>query len=78
MSAAPESIASASELVVSYSSHSVLDGATLAIHAGDRIGMVGRNGCGKSTFLKIAAGEAVGDSGSFTRKRGLITATSLT
>jgi len=73
MSAAPESIASASELVVSYSSHSVLDGTTLAIHAGDRIGMVGRNGCGKSTFLKIAAGDAEPDSGSFTRKRGLVT-----
>jgi ATP-binding cassette subfamily F protein uup len=73
MSAAPESIASASELIVRYSSHSVLDGTTLAIHAGDRIGMVGRNGCGKSTFLKIAAGEAVPDSGTFTRKRGLIT-----
>jgi len=73
MSTAPESIASASELVVRYSSHTVLDGTTLAIHAGDRIGMVGRNGCGKSTFLKIAAGEAVADSGTFTRKRGLIT-----
>ncbi len=73
MSAAPESIASASELCVSYSSHTVLDGMTLAIHAGDRIGMVGRNGCGKSTFLKIAAGEAVADSGTFTRKRGLVT-----
>jgi len=73
MSTAPESIASASELVVRYSSHTVLDGTTLAIHAGDRIGMVGRNGCGKSTFLKIAAGEAVADSGTFTRKRGLVT-----
>lgn len=71
--APPESIASASELRVSYSSHSVLDGATMAIHAGDRIGMVGRNGCGKSTFLKIAAGDAVADSGTFTRKRGLVT-----
>ncbi|NWK56554.1 ABC-F family ATP-binding cassette domain-containing protein [Verrucomicrobiaceae bacterium N1E253] len=73
MPAAAESIASASELVVRYSSHTVLDGATLAIHDGDRIGMVGRNGCGKSTFLKIAAGESVADSGQFTRKRGLIT-----
>jgi len=73
MSAAPESIASASELVVRYSSHTVLDGTTLAIHAGDRIGMVGRNGCGKSTFLKIAAGEEDPDSGTFTRKRGLVT-----
>lgn len=68
-----ESIASASELCVSYSSHTVLDGATLAIQQGDRIGLVGRNGCGKSTFLKILAEESVGDSGEVTRKRGLIT-----
>lgn len=65
-------IASATELCVSYSSHSVLDGATLAIHAGERIGLVGRNGCGKSTFLKIAAGVDVPDTGEFTRKRGLV------
>ena len=68
-----DSIASASELCVSYSSHTVLDGATLAIQQGDRIGLVGRNGCGKSTFLKILAGENVGDSGEVTRKRGLVT-----
>ena len=29
---------------------------TLGIDAGERIGFVGRNGCGKSTFLKSAAG----------------------
>ncbi|MGB0774535.1 MAG: ATP-binding cassette domain-containing protein, partial [Akkermansiaceae bacterium] len=68
-----DGIASASELVVRYSSHSVLEGATLAIQQGDRIGLVGRNGCGKSTFLKILAGEATADSGEVTRKRDLIT-----
>ena len=68
-----DAIASASELVVRYSSHTVLDGATLAIQQGDRIGLVGRNGCGKSTFLKILAGEAVGDTGTVTYKRGLVT-----
>ena len=68
-----DAIASASELCVSYSSHTVLDGATLAIQQGDRIGLVGRNGCGKSTFLKILAGEAVGDTGGVTYKRGLVT-----
>ncbi len=68
-----ESIISANELVVRYSSHTVLDGATLAIQQGDRIGLVGRNGCGKSTFLKILAGENVGDSGEVTQKRGLVT-----
>ncbi|MGJ8676429.1 MAG: ABC-F family ATP-binding cassette domain-containing protein [Akkermansiaceae bacterium] len=68
-----ENIVSASELCVSYSSHVVLDSATLAIQQGDRIGLVGRNGAGKSTFLKILAGEAVGDTGGVTFKRGLIT-----
>ncbi|MCP5534917.1 MAG: ABC-F family ATP-binding cassette domain-containing protein [Akkermansiaceae bacterium] len=70
---APDAIASASELVVRYSSHTVLDGATLAIQQGDRIGLVGRNGCGKSTFLKILAGETVADTGAVTFKRGLVT-----
>ena len=68
-----ESIISASELVVRYSHHTVLDGATLAIQQGDRIGLVGRNGCGKSTFLKILAGETVPDTGELTTKRGLVT-----
>ena len=67
-----ESIVSASELCVSYSSHVVLDGATLAIQQGDRVGLVGRNGCGKSTFMKILAGAAAGDTGSVTYKRGLV------
>ena len=68
-----DAISSASELVVRYSHHTVLDGATLAIQQGDHIGLVGRNGCGKSTFMKIIAGEAVGDTGEVTNKRGLVT-----
>ena len=46
-----DSIISASELCVSYRTHTVLDSATLAIQQGDRIGLVGRNGCGKSTII---------------------------
>ncbi len=65
------SIASASELNVSYSSQTVLEGATLAIHENERIGLVGRNGCGKSTFLKIIAQVEVPDSGEYSVKRGL-------
>ena len=65
------SIASASELSVSYSSQTVLDGATLALHENERIGLVGRNGCGKSTFLKIIAQVEVPDSGEYSVKRGL-------
>ena len=66
----PEVILSASDLVVKYSSHVVLDHASVVIHEGDRAGMVGRNGSGKSTFLRIAAGAAEPDSGLVDRCRG--------
>ncbi|MEZ0257233.1 MAG: ABC-F family ATP-binding cassette domain-containing protein, partial [Chthoniobacter sp.] len=69
----PDPIASASELTVRYGPHLVLDRATVAIGEGERIGLVGRNGAGKSTFLRIAAGELQPDSGQFTRRRDLIT-----
>jgi ATP-binding cassette subfamily F protein uup len=69
----PTPIASATELTVRYGPHTVLDRATIAVNEGDRIGLVGRNGCGKSTFLRIAAGELEPDSGAFTRRRDLIT-----
>ncbi|MEA3209503.1 MAG: energy-dependent translational throttle protein EttA [Chthoniobacter sp.] len=69
----PTPIASATELTVRYGPHTVLDRATLAINEGERIGLVGRNGCGKSTFLRIAAGELEPDGGFFTRRRELIT-----
>ncbi|MEV5713846.1 ABC-F family ATP-binding cassette domain-containing protein [Amycolatopsis mediterranei] len=35
----------------------LLDGVTLRIQPGDRIGLVGRNGAGKTTSLKVLAGE---------------------
>ncbi len=66
-------IAGGKDLHVKFGTQVVLDGATLSLHEGDRIGMVGRNGSGKSTFLKIAAGEFTPDSGEFTRRRGLVT-----
>src|SRR5712664_3205724 len=70
---APATLASATELVVRYSTQIVLDRATLTINEGERVGLVGRNGSGKSTFLQIAAGVAQADSGEFTRRRDLVT-----
>ena len=67
------SIASASDLVVRYGTQTVLDNASLTIHEGERVGLVGRNGTGKSTFLRIATGLLEPDSGIFTRRRDLIT-----
>jgi len=74
MSTAPTSsaIASAKDLCVQFGYQKVLDGATLAIQKGERIGLVGRNGCGKSTFLKICAGMDVPDSGDYSIRNGTI------
>src|SRR5262245_13879554 len=66
-------IASANNLCVKYGTQVVLDGATIAFAEGEHIGLVGRNGSGKSTFLRIAAGVARADSGEFTRQRDLVT-----
>ncbi len=66
-------IASANNLSVKYGTQIVLDGATIAFTEGEQIGLVGRNGSGKSTFLQIAAGVAQADEGEFTRRRDLVT-----
>lgn len=42
----------------------LLKGVDLAIERGERIGLVGRNGCGKSSLMKIIAGEIKPDGGS--------------
>ena len=65
-------ILTATEITVSYGDRTVLDAATLAIDEGDRIGLVGRNGCGKTTFLRILAGLQSPDSGDVTRRRELV------
>jgi ATP-binding cassette subfamily F protein uup len=65
-------IISASEVTVRYNERAILDDVTLGIQEGDRIGLVGRNGCGKTTFLRILAGLQSPDSGEITRQRGLV------
>ena len=41
----------------------LLDGVSGSIHEGERIGLVGRNGCGKSTLFKLIAGALKPDDG---------------
>jgi ATP-binding cassette subfamily F protein uup len=50
-----------------YGSRSVLRGVTLGVAAGDRIGVVGRNGDGKSTLLRLVTGAEEPDAGAVTR-----------
>ncbi|TQK20046.1 ATPase subunit of ABC transporter with duplicated ATPase domains [Microbacterium sp. SLBN-154] len=49
----------------------VFDGISLGIDEGDRIGVVGRNGDGKSTLLAMLAGRLEPDSGRVTVRRGV-------
>lgn len=49
----------------------VLDGVTAEIHDGERIGLIGRNGCGKTTLLRMITGEIEPDSGQLHRKKSL-------
>ncbi len=64
---------SVENIEVSFSDQLILDGATLTVHDGEAIGMVGRNGCGKSTFLRILAEKEDHYSGKIIRRRGLVT-----
>src|SRR2546423_15053038 len=50
-------------IAIRFGNSQVLDDAALAIEAGDRLCLVGRNGSGKATLLKIAAGLIEPDSG---------------
>ena len=47
----------------------ILDGATVAIPTGHKVGLVGRNGTGKTTMLKLITGEIPGETGSVTLAR---------
>ena len=47
----------------SFDIRALLDGVSLGVNAGDRIGVVGRNGGGKSTLIKVMAGIETPDSG---------------
>jgi len=65
-------ILSALELEVHFGEQVILDKASLSVHETDRIGLVGRNGAGKSTFLKIISGLQPPDSGEVAKKKNLI------
>jgi ATP-binding cassette subfamily F protein uup len=56
---------------LAYGLHPLLDRADLAVRSGERIGLIGRNGTGKSTLLKVIAGELALDGGEVRRRDGL-------
>src|SRR5216684_4389747 len=55
----------------SYGTQEVLRGATLQINPGEHVGLVGRNGAGKTTIFRLVDDEATPDRGEVVRARGL-------
>ena len=55
----------------SFGLKTLLDNVSLGVQTGDRIGIVGVNGDGKSTLLRMLAGRLEPDSGRVTRRGGV-------
>lgn len=74
MSAAPTTptIVSAKDLCLTFSMQKVLVNATMAVHEREKVGLVGRNGSGKSSLIRIIAGKERPDSGTVSMRNELI------
>jgi ABC transport system ATP-binding/permease protein len=56
---------------VAFGERPLLDAAQLTVQAGERLGLIGRNGTGKSTLLGVLAGKTPLDDGELQRREGL-------
>lgn len=59
------------EVTKSYGAQEVLRGVTFQINPGEHVGLVGRNGAGKTTILRLITGAETADKGEFDSMRGL-------
>jgi len=55
----------------SYGAHAVLDEVSWQVEEGERIGLIGPNGCGKTTLFRLMTGDLSPDEGTMVRKRGV-------
>jgi ATP-binding cassette subfamily F protein uup len=62
---------SANDLALAYGHQRLLEAVTLAVAPGEKVGLVGRNGSGKTSLLRILAGHQNADAGEVGRRRGL-------
>jgi ATP-binding cassette subfamily F protein uup len=58
-------------LALSFGYQRLLEAVTLSVAAGEKVGLVGRNGSGKTSLLRILAGHQEADAGEIARRRGL-------
>jgi len=64
-------IVTLNDIHVAFGPEVVLDKLDLALHPGEKVGMVGANGAGKSTILKLITGQITPDMGRVVRQKGL-------
>ncbi|NBT16800.1 MAG: ABC transporter ATP-binding protein, partial [Chitinophagia bacterium] len=62
-------LAGLQDLTFEFGARAIVEEATWHIHPGDRIGLIGYNGTGKSTLLKLLAGEYLPSAGTVERSR---------
>jgi ATP-binding cassette subfamily F protein uup len=60
------------QVSLDFGDEKILSQADFAIEAGERVCLIGRNGAGKSTTLKLITGEAQPEQGEIVRGRGLV------
>src|SRR5437773_1647167 len=62
----------ANDLALAYGHQRLLQSVTLSVAPGEKVGLVGRNGCGKTSLLRIVAGHQNADAGDVARRRGML------
>ncbi len=62
---------SLSNVQLAYGHHPLLDHADFSLETGERVGLIGRNGTGKSSLLNVLAGRVAPDDGQLVRTGGL-------
>ena len=61
----------ADKITKSYTENPLLESISLSVHEEDKIGLIGVNGTGKSTLLKIIAGKEEAEAGTITKTNGV-------
>lgn len=64
-------VLTANGISVSFGERTLFAPADFQIQAGEKVGLIGANGCGKTTLFKLITGELSPDAGGFARQKGL-------
>jgi ATPase subunit of ABC transporter with duplicated ATPase domains len=67
----PQMLIEVRDLKIAFGTEILLDGVSFTVNQGDRIGLIGNNGTGKTTLLRILMGLQEHDAGTVTRRSSL-------